>query len=269
MRILPHMSVYRRGPLDLFSFDRPVSPDDRGVACIDLSDVSFVDAYGLVCLASQGPRRGSVAAPTSEACLGHVWATAHRDRAVPSGHQRDVVPQVAGAVLGNMPGGRALIAMRRSHPLRLRRCSRSQAPPARAEGAGERLLRMVPLYVESSAVLWACRLARECALGAVASWDADGRDPRRPTRVGRGGLREPGRHGRAAIWPVPSAVEGHAAGEPGRCMPTAKSKLSVTAITTATRAPGDSAATVRTSPADDLSQGRQRAHGAGVVPLDR
>jgi hypothetical protein len=45
------MLIYRRGTLDLSSFDRAVASDEDGVACVDLTDVSFIDAYGLVGLA--------------------------------------------------------------------------------------------------------------------------------------------------------------------------------------------------------------------------
>jgi hypothetical protein len=41
-----------------------------------------------VCLASQGPRTRSAAAPASGTCLVHVWSICHRSRAVRSGLQR-------------------------------------------------------------------------------------------------------------------------------------------------------------------------------------
>jgi hypothetical protein len=46
------MGIHHRGALDLSSFDRTLVLDDvRGVAMIDLTRVTFIDAYGLVGLA--------------------------------------------------------------------------------------------------------------------------------------------------------------------------------------------------------------------------
>ena len=47
--ILPPMPIRRRGPLDLARFDHALTSDrEVDIATVDLSRVTFIDAYGLV-----------------------------------------------------------------------------------------------------------------------------------------------------------------------------------------------------------------------------